>query len=113
MIFVRVALTNVGNKHFPDARGAGLHRVCCGVPSIEIADDGNRPGVGGPHSKLRSSLSAAFRKVGTKPFVGSMKRAFCQQIAIEFTQDRRHSALSVLERLGLVSQVGRSKSNYR
>ncbi len=51
-VFVNISAVSLRNQHGPDTAAHRRHGVRGRIPTVEIADDGNRPGMGRPERKL-------------------------------------------------------------
>ena len=85
-----VAIANLrgGEKDLPDAAGAqNPHRVDAAVPPVEVADDADTGGIGGPDGEVDAVRVADGHRVRAEPLVDARVRAFAEQIDVVVADD--------------------------
>ena len=82
---------HAGDEQLPHARGTqGAHRVLVGVPAVEVADDGHRAGVRGPHGEGGAHDVAQGRvvaaHVGAQHLPEPLVAALADQVDVQLTE---------------------------
>ena len=78
----------LGHEQFPHPRRhQPPHRMGAAVPAVEVADDADALGVGGPHREVHPGRRADHDPVRAKPFERAKQIAFAEQVQIEIGED--------------------------
>src|SRR5262249_54490646 len=97
-IFVQRAGTDVGHEALPDAGGAARVEVERAVlPVIEVADDADLAGVGGPDGEVRAGDAILRAGVSTEFFVEPVVFAFAEEVEVEVGEKGCHNGTMVLQ----------------
>ena len=86
---VEFAFAEVRDEDFPDAGTAEhAHLVAASVPAVEVADDRNGLGVGGPYGELHAFETLVFYEVCAELAVEFVVRARGDEVPVEFGENR-------------------------
>ena len=90
LVFVIGAGGDAGNENLPDAAVDALaHLRAAPVPLVEVADDGDAPGVRRPDGEMRSFDALMRQQMRAEPFIELLMRAFDEQIIVHRAEHRR------------------------
>ena len=89
LVFVARSGADAGQENFPHAAVDALaHLAAPPVPIVEIADDGNAPGVGRPDREVQRPRALMLEHMRAEPLIKLLVRAFDEQIIVERTEQR-------------------------
>src|SRR5882724_1879641 len=87
-VFVDGAFVQLGDKHFPDSRGAaGAHGMDTAVPAVEVADNADTFCAGSPYRKMNAANAFESDDMGTEFFISVVVAAFTHQVKIKLAQN--------------------------
>ena len=91
-----------GDEQFPHAAVATLHGVADLIPTVEVTDDGDGLGVGGPDGEADALHVAFAHAVGSQHAVTFVMGAFGMEVQLEGCQGRSdggclHTAIMALD----------------
>ena len=89
LVFIDHALADIGDEDLPQAGIDALaHLVATAVPGVEVADDGDAPGIGGPDGEMYAADVFMDGDMGAEPVVELAVGAFEQEVIIHRAKDR-------------------------
>src|SRR5690606_8312779 len=95
-VFVDGEFRQVLDEKGPDAGIAGIHGVAVAVPAVEVADEGDIPGIGRPYGECRSFSAVGFKKVGAEFFVNAFMGPLVEQVLVEIGEPGRRQGMSCI-----------------
>src|SRR5439155_11178024 len=87
-IFVDGVFLELGEKNFPDARGAAsAHGMDSAVPAVEVANDADALCAGSPDREVNAPNAFKRYDVSAEFLVSVVMAAFAHEVEVEFAQD--------------------------